>query len=475
MNSVTGEPIRRALIQVSYPSRSAFSDGDGHFEIDGLAAGNYSVMVRKPGFYNYREATSQGNQQVQVGAGTASVTLRLNPYSAIYGRIANVDGQPLDGVPVRLIRRNLREGRAHWDSHGQANSDEDGGFRFANLTPGLYFLSAGPAAAGRHRFLFATGDAASQKPGTLPETGYPAVYYPSAPDRSSASPIQLTTGQQMQADITLTASPVFKISGSVAGMVSVHGVNFQVLTPAGEPLDLPARVHLENGRFEVGHVPPGSYVLTVSSTQTPSGQLLWAEAPITVASDLDDVRLSLEPAVSIPVVVHQEGRTATSDGVTQTATRGVRASFQPPPVAVRLSSMRLGTGDSFATLEGSGDQRSLMLRYLEPGRYTVDLIPNGNWYVQSAQYGQTNLLTSDLTIAPGGAANSIEIVVRDDGASFTGKVKSADGSEGLASVVLVPVGTSKMAPKLFSTTSGSVFNFQAVAPGEYMAFAVEKL
>ena len=40
VNSVTGEPIARAMVRTNGPvQRTGFSDGEGHFQFDGLPAG----------------------------------------------------------------------------------------------------------------------------------------------------------------------------------------------------------------------------------------------------------------------------------------------------------------------------------------------------------------------------------------------------------------------------------------------------
>src|SRR3954471_21781489 len=53
INSVTGEPIRRAAVQVSGQNFSlALTDQGGHFVIDGLAEGTAVLNAVKPGFFD---------------------------------------------------------------------------------------------------------------------------------------------------------------------------------------------------------------------------------------------------------------------------------------------------------------------------------------------------------------------------------------------------------------------------------------
>src|SRR6516162_5043564 len=53
VNSVTGEPIARALVRVyGVAQRSAFTDSEGHFQIDSLPAGSVDIGLQKPGYSN---------------------------------------------------------------------------------------------------------------------------------------------------------------------------------------------------------------------------------------------------------------------------------------------------------------------------------------------------------------------------------------------------------------------------------------
>ena len=187
VNSVTGEPIRRALVQLqASPPRSCFSDGDGRFEIDGLPAGNFSVSAQKPGFYtNSDEPKALSNVRVTIGASSDAVVLKLSPYGVIYGRITNVEGEALEHIPVRLTAAVVRNGHKRWEQAGFRDSDENGNFRFPNLQPGTFYLAAGPSTEENGALLFAEGQ---NKAAGKAAMGYPSVYYPNAPDLSSRRP-----------------------------------------------------------------------------------------------------------------------------------------------------------------------------------------------------------------------------------------------------------------------------------------------
>ncbi len=129
-------------------------------------------------------------------------------------------------------------------------TDEDGHFRFPNLMRERYYVAAGPLVAEQ---LLAAGE--------KPKTGFAHVYYPGAPDLASALPIQLSGGQQTEADFSLSAVPVYQVSGSISGHLPDQGVGFQLLTSSGDELSLPTTFNMETGTFKLEGLPAGSYIV----------------------------------------------------------------------------------------------------------------------------------------------------------------------------------------------------------------------
>ncbi len=453
VNSVTGEPIGRALVRVNrFPQRTTFSDGEGHFEIDGLGPGHVNMSAQKPGFVNEHEASIQPATWVDIGSNTGAVVLKLIPQGAIYGRATDASGQLVEHVPVRLSSRSVREGRKHWEQRGMTETDEDGRFRFPNLLPGAYYLATGPSNVGTQLL------AADEKP----KTGFALVYYPGVPDLSSASPIQLNAGQQAEADFSLNAVPVYQLSGLVTGYLPEQGVGVQIFNPSGDEVMLSTSVNPESGIIHVDNVPAGSYVVKAfcqAATQT-----LRAETRITVSSNLDNLRLALGPAVSIPLVVRLEPRSSNS-----TAT----VNQDRPPVSVGLVSSETAAPEIYATSAPGSGRGSLMLQNVDSGTYTAEVTPQSPWYVQSATYGQTNVLYDDLSVATGGPSYPLEIVLRNDSAGLAGSVKTSDGNAAPSTVIVVPQPASKITPKMVQAGSGT-FNVSGLAPGEYLVFAFDQ-
>ena len=446
--------MARALVRVLEPvPRSAFTDQEGHFQIDGVQEGS-PLGAQKPGYFGPMDLDDGSNRPVIASSAIGSVTLKLTPQSVIYGRVTNIAGEPIERLPVRLTERSVREGRQRWDSLGFAESDEDGGFRFANLRPGTYYLAVGPG--GREVRLLAKDGKG--------RTGYPITYYPGAPDVASASPIELNPGQQREADFSMPAIAVYQVSGTVTGYEATQGVGLQILDQAGQDLALPLRFSTNTGTFACENVPAGTYILRASSQM--GDHPLRAELPLNVTADLDNIHLVMGPALSIPVMVRMETRDASNS----TAPGWNR---ETPPVSVRLISLiRLAVElNSNLVQQGPGHQ-VMTVPDVDPGKYAVNVAPWGPWYIQSASYGPTNLLSDDLTVATG-QNYAIEIVLRDDGATLMGNVKSSDGVEVQATVLVVPESASRRGTKIAPSFPPNGFSLNALAPGEYLIFAFD--
>ena len=467
VNSVTGEPISRALVRTNgQANRSAFSDSEGRFQFENLPAGQLMLTAQKPGYFSEQDTGGYFLHSITVGPGTGTQTLKLQPLSAIAGRVTDAAGQPIERISVHLTCRSLRKGRKIWEPRGQMETDEDGHYRFASLMPATYYVAVGPARSDGK--IMATGE--------KPTTGFPHAYFPGVPDLASAAPIQLGAGQQYQADFSLSAVPVYSVSGSISGAPPDHPVGVMALTSSGDDLMLPTTMHSESGTFSLDGVPAGSYILKAITSA--NNQPLRAEQHITVASNLDNVHLALTPATSIPVVVHMQSR-STSDGSTAPGgghSGGWRNQGRPP-ISVALVPNQPNAPEVYSTLGQRADingRDSMLLQNVDPGSYSVNLMPQQPWYVQSATYGQTNLLYDDITVSAG-QSYPLDIVLREDSASLNISVRGLGKSDELqASVVILPQPASKLEPQVLRGITNS-YTAMGLAPGDYLVFAFDRI
>ena len=107
---------------------------------------------------------------------------------------------------------------------------------------------------------------------------------------------------------------------------------------------------------------------------------------------------------------------------------------------------------------------SMVVQGVLPGRYRVVLGSSGRYFASAVSGGQDLLRNHELTV-PARAPSPIEIVLKSDGASVSGKVL-----EGMASDVVVLV--SQDSGQLFRAflEQNGAFRFENIAPGDYRVY-----
>jgi hypothetical protein len=471
VNETTGESIPRAMVTLQgSPMRNAFTDTNGAFAIEGVPAGRYSITAQKPGYFGSQEKRTSGSvQMVEARANGDSVTLKLAQESVIFGRLTDPNGQPIESVSVHLMQRTLRNGALRTESRSSTNSDDDGTYRFANLQPGTYYVAAGPEVP-RREALFAENN--------TPRTGWPALYYPQAPDAASAAPIHVASGQQAQADMVMSRVPLYTVSGVVTGFAPGQGVSLMVQNSSGDMVAVGTRFHHDTGEFEI-HLPAGSYRLKAVSHV--EGQQMLGVIRITLEKDLNQLQMALQPAPAIPIHVRVDDRSQSvarpgpSASVFDRRSRGVVAAhdaYDSPPLSVHLVSTDPGGSDVYSVNRGTQGNRTVSLSAVEPGRYTAEISPYGGWYVESAQCGNSNLLSEDLVVTPGSSC-TMEIGLRNDGGTLNAKVEGANTAGGGMALLVPARGHSTPRSLPFYVPDGSheaQVTLDGIAPGEYVLY-----
>lgn len=458
VNSVTGEPVRAALVQMQGQARrSVLTGSDGRFHFEGVPESQLTLMGRKPGFFSEQEL-SQGvirNQTVQAGPNTPPVVVKLVPEGVIYGRVTDSDGEPIENLPVKLIHAAIVNGQRSWQVRRPAQTNDEGEFRLFGLPPGTYYLQTGPS-------LKATRPAGENSQ-TEPQ-GYPATFYGGGSKLDSAAAIMIGAGRQVRADVSLKAEVFYQVRGTIVGAPRGAPVNVQFLGPDGEALSSEIRTDPEAGTF-VASVPPGAYVIK-AHTQGRDGPPGFASRLVNVNGEVAGVNLVIGPTATIPVGVRLEPtRSSYPDSYAQDR--------QPVQIVLVSRGGLLGNQSRAASAEGSPGNRSLAIRDLEPGTYTARIRANGAWYVESARCGETNLFTGNLTVQSGGLRQPIEIVLRDDAATLNGTV-SVDGHPAQGMVLLIPEFNPLGAVTVSVDPTGH-FQRGELPPGKYRAFAFNRV
>ncbi len=141
-----------------------------------------------------------------VAAQMPDVVFTLTPTGAIRGQVELSTGEPAEGIALTLVRRGIESGRAVWQTQHGTKTNSDGTFRFGGLAEGDYALFNEPAM---------DNDLDGALGGSGQRWGYPTVYYPDAREPSGAARIHVESGQEIQANLTLTLEPFQSVTAAV--------------------------------------------------------------------------------------------------------------------------------------------------------------------------------------------------------------------------------------------------------------------
>jgi hypothetical protein len=476
INKLTGAPVKGAHVIYNKSEAGANgasspistdTDAQGHFSLP-LAPGSYRLWVERNGFARqiYGALSPAGEGSVLTlapGQQLRELTFRLTPLGAIAGRVADEDGEPLQGVGIQVLRFSYSSGHRQLVSIAGATSNDRGEYRVYGLRAGRYLLLASPPAAPMSS-AFVGG-------GLLPDVqdAYAAEYYPGVLEVDSASPVSLPEGGELNdvnfdlrkvRAVTLRGrvlSPMGKLAGTQVQVVLAHNEknSASFIDRAAADID-PA-----TGRFEIHGVSPGSYLLVAA--QLFAGRPLGGRVPVEVSATAppQDVTVALAPAFDITGDVEIEG-----------APRG-----SVPNLTVRLSpaeNLALGPQPSSkAAADGS-----IRLAGVTPGlwKLTIDSLPEGLW-IKSASYAGNEIPGGEFNLSES-SRGQLRIVLAGNGARISGTV-TAEGQPGRATVVLVPAAPElRGAHEFYRVTNASergLFSLKGVRPGAYKLFAFQEI
>jgi len=443
INDVTGEPVRRAAVQVSgHAGTMALTDAGGRFVLEGLAEGDVFLTALKPGFYD--DETSH-TAPVRVGKDAPAVILKLTPSAVISGRVTTKDEQPLEGVHIRVLAQQNLEGRIVWaDSQNLTVTDEEGEFRVAGLQAGTYYVAANQS-----------GTTPSQK-GVVNarEQVFASVFYSGVSDMSSATAIEIAPGQEVEANFTLSAEPVYQVSGSLTGAVNVaSGLVFA--RKAGEDIDFTETANFQDGKFQA-KLPAGAY--SVGGTTSDGVELTTRGATVVIRSDDAALRVPLSAAVTIPVEIEKE----------QDARGSER---KAPGQGFPDGFLRLDPVSQFEHRASFWNAQAGGIRNVAPGTYRLQFTTIGEWWVKSAQSGGVDLLSDDLTVGEGEKPQPINVTLRDGAGTVLGTVTPA-GDPGRSLVLLVQQHGTRNIIHAARAMRGN-FTIPGVPPGDYAILALD--
>src|SRR5208282_4623379 len=504
VNSVTHEPIGRALVYSPDNRFATMTDSEGRFEFtlapdesnpkkdqsppasafgstittckghacttyassNGGAYQLHTLMAKKPGFLD-----DQSGRQSLPSDTDKDFTIALTPEALVVGRVVLASSEASDKIQLELYRRQVQEGRAHWILAGSTSTRSNGEFRFAELAAGKYKLLT--------RELLDRDPLIFDPRGQL--YGYPPVYFPAATDFAGGETIQLAAGQIFQADISLVRRAYYQIKVPVANPSPGPGVRV-VVSAQGHRGPGYALGYNHRDQTIEGMLPNGNYTLEASSfgPNSASGVL-----NISVKNAaFEGPRMTLLPNGSISVNVKEEF--TSTDDANATRTFRVNGELRENPQGPRnyLPTLRLEPADDFgqewtASLRLSArTDDALTIDGVQPGRYWVKA-DSSRGFVASITSGTTDLQHQLLVVGLGGSSPPIEITMRDGAGEIDGTVDgvaaSGSGTEtASAHVYCIPLPDSSGEFKEVWVPADGKFGPQQLPPGTYRVLAFDR-
>ena len=164
-------------------------------------------------------------------------------------------------------------------------------------------------------------------------------------------------------------------------------------------------------------------------------------------SDIDGLVLPLEPGFAVTGIVLNETRS------------GDARDFG---VSLRASEPAIGAGQ----VKWAADHASFTIADVTPASYRLEVSPPMPLYVKSATVGGQDILAAEVSIE--GPAQTIQIVLRDDGGAIQGEVANQEGQP-VASAIMLLRGAGR--PVIATAGPAGHFSVSGLAPGEYLAYA----
>lgn len=451
VNTVTGEGVNRALVNINGQgniSDAVLTDSEGHFSFD-VPDGQLWAFTEKPGFQ--QSMNERSRRPISSACGSEGLTLRLEPFGVIKGKVTLEDGEPLEHAIVTASRNRIESGRRVFRQMGSAQTNEDGDFRLRDLAPGAYYISAGP---------MPLRELGSDK------MAIPKTYFPGVTDRNAVGTVALAAGQQAEIKMSLKQVQAYNVSGRIVSNAPFAMASIDLLDSSGNEVGIPIR-RRDREQFDIQGVPAGVYELRTAVYDQNS--LAFGVVQISISHDISGLQLPIKPPTPIPVEFHANLSQKDPSRCCLITHQGDHV----PGATVQLNSLK-GLGQAFAVREGTPDKPSWVVKNAMPGKYNVQVLPNGLAYAESVRCGSTNLLAEPLTVGSGGTSDPIEISLRDDGATLAGNITGTAENPQVLAVAddrLVPF----IAGVLRNGKDALRYSIEQLPPGDYTVYAFDSL
>lgn len=321
INAQTGAPLPHAQVYLfgrsPKPVASMTTGDDGRFNLD-VPEGTYRLVAG-----TRVHAHSYGSKNPDEGFGSAviagpthnttNLTFRWYPTAAIFGKVVDDSGEPVENALVQLLRSSVLAGRRVTATVNFVRTNDLGEYRFASLPGGAHYYVG---VSGRPWYSAANNPFVQTE---QRQVAFVPLYYPNTPDPGRAAPLTPKPGEEVRADFTLTSAAGATVTvkhnlpagkQAVVNLMSAGVAGNQSFLDPQPFLDLPGMpAHDTN----FADVPPGHYTVRVT-TGASGGSNVEGSAEIDVNGSDITVDVAMHPSPSLSGTVRFQNPNARPRG-----------------------------------------------------------------------------------------------------------------------------------------------------------------
>lgn len=455
-NGLDGAAIPRALVALN--SRSVLTDSQGRFTFPDFTDQQAYATLTKPGFSQTPDQP-MGMARQRLPKLDATLELKMYPDATITGTVTGRDGLPLTHVQIILRRAVFFQNGWRWIPVNPTQTDLHGEYRFRQPA-GRFQITLGYVARSQD-----TGEA------VLP------VSFPSNTSTNAMPYFEVASGQERRIDLRPTTGPVYPVHLTVDGHDTARGIQLTASTSSGERFQVPSSLQAGVGRVSL---PLGTYTLQ-ARIENRDVSMEGTTRVVVTGKPTDVAVIHMEPAAIVAVELAITSGSSSAAAQPSSIQDGSQTSTGQT-VDLRQLNLRLHNL-SESSLPGMQDATPRMNETkayefrLFPGRYRLEALAVGTWYVETAVSGVTNLISNDLVISSAGSGTPVRIVANNTQGAVTVTAPMPPDAENVY-LYLVPRGPSLVPinpiPFGMSTDAGPVSASTRIPVGSYLAIATTR-
>ena len=507
-NGLSGEPLPRALVRIDGDAATGtLTDGEGHFEIPGVAVGSQEFEAIKPGFVDQLFSTAGADTQVEqflvsmatgghsvlVAAEMPDVVFTMVPVNSIQGKIQLSTGDPAQGIGITLLSRTVQDGRVAWQTAYTTRTNAEGAYRFGGLAAGIYVVHTDPAMDSDSAASFVESGSA----GDVARNGYASLFYPDSRDLAGATKIRLAGGEQAQANFSLMLEPFQSVAahlvfpggrGNADESAEQSGMSFSPLVLDGQGHPQPYSAQYDPATHTIqAYLPDGNFSLFVTVTGsmhvTLEGNNIAhvskpAPQPMT---GMIDFAVAGHAIANLKIPIAQSRTSPVQVTIDRTNTQSPQA--RDGGASVTLSQTGGWISDGMVSSYAQGSTTGpLETTYTPPGSYWVHTnIAPRSLCEESFTAGGASLAREPLVLGLAGPSAPLSLTLRNDCTRLTLSLPASfavapPGQEVFYIVYVVPDfdSTQDVVPQTLRPSTGGRVTLTGLTPGSYHIYAFDK-